>query len=56
MLGCAGDCLGAGGVVWLGGVSPLFLGSVVWSVFRCFLGVLTVFAFAFVWCLVLYSY
>ena len=44
-----------GGVVWLGGSPPVF-GGVVWGVFRGFLGVLTVFMFAFVWCLVLYGY
>jgi len=47
MLGCVGD--------WLGGL-PLFFWCGVWGVFRGFLGVLTVFAFALVWCLALYSY
>jgi len=39
-----------------GGPSPPLGVLSIWGVFRGCFGVLTVFLFAFVWCLVLYSY
>jgi len=38
------------------GALPPVVGGCFWGVFRGCFGVLTVFTFAFVWCLVLYSY